>query len=150
MQTKKNIQLEADSFLIYQPRYVDEKKTRIKAIVRLPNGQIMEMEANRADTKSTLIRDIFSQYSAEEIELFSAREQQVVAQKVRIETQAAEDRRLEEEREVTFQAKTKALEIPEVKDCPDPRVARKIRKARSAFEVAGWLAVAFLKSLDEK
>lgn len=148
IQSNDQIPMENHSLGVYQPRYTDPQKTRIKAIVRLPNGKFVEMEAAKSDHRSDLIRDVFSQYSEAEIESFTERERKFQEQKDKLAAQAAEDHRLMEEREIAFQAKAKALELPEVVNCPDKRVARKIRRSKSAFEVAGWLAVAFMKSLD--
>jgi len=142
------VKFEADSMIVYQPRYADDKKTRVHAIVRAPDGRITDMEADIKDKSNPFIRDVFLQYTVAEIEAFTARETEIRAERARIESDLEEDRRTAEEREIAFQAKTKALEIPEVKDCKDPRIARRIRKARSAYEVAGWIAVAFIQSLD--
>ncbi|RZA07955.1 MAG: hypothetical protein EOP11_06310 [Proteobacteria bacterium] len=144
----KEIPMENHSLAVYQPRFTDAQKTKIKGIVRLPDGKILEMEGLKADRRSAFIQDVLSQYTEAEIESFTEREKKFLAQKEKIAAQATEDMRLMEEREITFQAKAKALELPEVINCPDKRVGRKIRKSKSAFEVAGWLAVAFVKSLE--
>ncbi|MBI3507543.1 MAG: hypothetical protein HY059_22130 [Proteobacteria bacterium] len=145
----KDIQLDPDSMIVYQPRWVGEGKTRIRAIVRGPDGRFGELEVNVDSKRSSLLRDILCQYSEAEIDAFTSREARVLETARRVSEETAEDKRLAEEREIAFQAKTKALALDEVKNCPDPRVLRKIRKSKSAFEVAGWLAVAFIKSLEK-
>jgi hypothetical protein len=146
----EGIRLQADSRLIYQPRFTNEERTRIRAIVRLKDDRLVEMEADVADSRSSLIRDAFLQYSREEIERFTVREEQVLSKKREIDLRIAEDQRIEEERQVTFLAKTKALEMPEVRDCGDPRIPRQIRRAKSAFEVAAWVSLALSRSLGKE
>ena len=69
-----NMHLGPDSLVIYQPRYMDSTKKRIKAIVRMPDNKLVEMEANKDDSSAALIRDVLAQYSEAELEMFTHRE----------------------------------------------------------------------------
>lgn len=139
---------ESNSMLIYSPRFIDESHQRIRAIARLSDGRILELEGDRSETKSDFIRDIFLQYTEDEIAKCTAREKRRIELKQKVDEQSERDHQTLEENEITFQAKAKALALHEVQNCTDKRVIRKIRKSKSAFEVAGWLAVAFMKSLE--
>lgn len=136
--------------IIYQPRFIDEGRTQVRAIARLVDGRILELEGDRREEKSDFIRDVFAQYSESEIIAFTERERQTAQLKAAVDEQSAMDRAHAEENELTFQAKAKALALPEVQNCTDRRLSRKIRKSKSAIEVAGWIAVAFMKSLDSE
>src|SRR5690348_13803129 len=94
-----------DSLLVYHPRYANPERTRIRAIVRLKDERLIEMEADIADPLSPLIRDVFFQYSREQIEWLTQREAEALRKKHEIEQRALEDKLREEEREVTFHAK---------------------------------------------
>ena len=67
----QGIQLFNDSAEVFHPHFSNEKKTRIKAVVRLPDGSFREMEADLADSKSPFVRDVTAQYSMAEIEMFT-------------------------------------------------------------------------------
>lgn len=142
------IEFTDDSVLIYQPRYTDDSRNRIRAIVSLPNGQIMQVEKSVADRDSKFVRDIFLQYTEQEILEFTRRENCVVAEKSRVDEKAAARRVREEELALTFQAKVKALEIPEVQNFSDKRITRRLRKAKSPFEVAALVALILQKHYD--
>lgn len=144
------IEFADDSVLVYQPRFTDESRTRIKAFMVLPNGQLMETEKDVRDQDSRFIRDIFLQYTEEEILQFTARENIVLEKKQKAAERAAEVQAREEEKAVTFQAKVKALEIPEVRDFPDVRITRRLRKAKSPFEVAAIVALILQKTYADE
>lgn len=145
------MQFSPDSCLIFQPRYATPDKSVIRAIVKKHNGKLVEMEARRDSVPlHPMIRDAFIQYSEADIERFTELEARVLEAKIRRDRRVAEDRAQQAEIGVTFLAKTKALELPEVMSCKDQRVARKIRRARSAFEVGAWVSVALLQSLENE
>jgi len=52
--------------------------------------------------------------------------------------------------EELFAQKLKAFEIQEVRECKDKRVRTKIRAAKNEVEMNAWIAVAFMKSLEEE
>ena len=52
------------------------------------------------------------------------------------------------ELERLFEMKLKAFEIKEVRECPDKRVRSKVRAAKNDLEMNAWIAVAFMKSLE--
>lgn len=144
-----DIQLTPDSRIVYQPRYANAEKTAIRAIVRGPDGRLTEMEARRdAVPKHPMIRDVFLQYTEADLDRFTELEAKVTEAKRRLDQRVAEDKARQAEKDVTFLAKTKALELPEVAACKDPRIARKIRRAKSSFEVGAWVTLALLQSLE--
>jgi hypothetical protein len=142
------VSLRADSRLIYHPRFANAEKTRIKAIVRTPDGRMVEMEGDLADGRSPLIRDLLGQYTRADIERFTDWEKSVLEAKQKVDRRAEEDRVLEEEREILHQAKAKALAMDEVQNCNDKRIKQKIRKSKNAFEIAAWISIALQQSLD--
>ena len=142
----REVRLSPDSPYIYNPRFLGEDMRRIKAIVRLPDGRIVEMEGDREDQSSRFINEVFVQYSMEEIITHTARENKITEHMQHLRKRLEEDRKIEAEREATVQAKMRALEIPEVKDCPDVMISRNIRRAKSSVEVMAWTAIALLKS----
>jgi hypothetical protein len=137
-----------DSVLIYQPRYTDETRLRVRAIVALPNGQLMQMEKSVHDRESKVVRDIFLQYTPDEIMEYTRRENVVLPEKTRVDEKAAQRKARDEEMALTFQAKVKALEIPEVQNFADKRVTRRLRKAKSPFEVAALVALILQKHFE--
>jgi hypothetical protein len=146
----KEIQLSPDSRVVYQPRWASADKKVVRAIVRAPDGKLTEMEGRLdAVPKHPLVRDVFLQYEEADLDRNSAWESRVLEVKRALDARLAEYKAKQAEKDVTFLAKTKALELPEVVACKDPRVARKIRKARSSFEVGAWVTVALLKALEE-
>ena len=137
-----------DSLVIYQPRYINAAKTRIRAIVRMPDGKLTEMEANKDDTAAALIRDVFCQYSEAELEMFTHREF-CILDKLRILNQRmAEDKKITDEREEVFQAKAKALALPQIRDHKDNEVRRAIRRAGSAYEVMALVIIALTEKKE--
>ena len=143
----ENIEFADDSVIIYQPRYTDESKSRVRAIVKLPNGKLIEIEKESKERSSSFVRDIFLQYSDEEIMEFSKREQ-LVSEKKRIADQRASENDLrEKKRAATFQAKVDALEIPEVKNFSNKDVLRRLRRARSPFEVSALVVYILDRSI---
>lgn len=142
------IHLGPDSLVIYQPRYTDASKKRIKAIVRMPDGKLTEMEADKADSRAALIRDVMFQYSEVELEMFTHREFCILEKLRQLNARIAEDKKRDTEREETFQAKAKALALPQIREHKDKAVRQKIRRATSAFEVMA-LTVAALTEKSE-
>ena len=138
-----------DSLVIYQPRYTDANKTRIKAIVRMPDGKLTEMEADKSDARAALIRDVFSQYSEAELEMFTHREFCILGKLRELNQRMIEDKKKTDEREEVFQAKAKALALPQIRDHQDKEVRGSIRRASSAFEVMA-LTVAALTDAKKK
>ena len=140
------IEFADDSVMVYQPRYVGEGKSHVRAIVVLPNGQLMEIEKPCADRSSKFVRDIFLQYTDAEIEQFTLRAIAVTAKKQASDARVAERAAREQTQAATFQAKVQALEIAEVRDCPDRRILRRIRRAKSPFEVGALVQFVLQKS----
>lgn len=140
------IHLGPDSLVVYHPRYADPTKKRIKAIVRRLDGTFAELEAERDDERSGLIRDVFAQYSEAEIEMFTHRENCVLEKLRLVNERQAEDRRIAAEREDTFQAKAKALALPQIRNHHDEQLLRAIRRATSAFEVMALTVAALTQA----
>lgn len=135
-----------DSVLVYQPRYTDESRTRVRAILVMPNGQLIETEKSVDDRESRFVRDIFLQYTEAEI-WENTRRELVMLEKKRLASEELAARQAREaEKAMTFQAKVKALEMPEVRDFPDKRVSRRIRRAKSPFEVAALVTLVLQES----
>jgi hypothetical protein len=143
---KENISLYSDSPMIFHPHYLGEEKLRIKAIVRFPDGRLTEMEGAAKETESSFIRDVFAQYSEEEIDTGTTRELRLREAREELDKLNFEDREKDEARAALFKAKAKTLEIPEVKACPDAALQLRIRKARSEAEVYSLAALAMLRS----
>jgi len=145
-----DIELAEDSVLVYQPRFIDDARTRVAAIVRLPNGQLLEVEKSYDDLESRFVRDIRLQYSNEEILEFTLRENALLAIKEQVEKKA-EERRLQLENEAqTFRAKAQAFEIEDVKNFSDKTVIRRLRKAQSPLEVAAIVSFILGKSFQSE
>ena len=53
---------------------------------------------------------------------------------------------MDDEREQTFQAKTRALNMPEVATSRDEERIRKIRRAKNPLEVTVWTAVLLMSA----
>ena len=51
--------------------------------------------------------------------------------------------------EELFSLKLQAFEIPEVRECKDPVLRRKIRSSKNNFEMQSWITVVLIKSLEE-
>lgn len=137
-----------DSLVVYHPRYTDASRTKIKAIVRMQDGALVEMEANKADQQAGLIRDVRLQYSEAEIEMFTHREFCVLEKMRELNHRMMEDKKKTEEREEIFQAKAKALALQQIRDHKDPEIRRQIRRASSAFEVMALTVAALTVKLD--
>lgn len=60
-----------------------------------------------------------------------------------------EQREKSVELERLFELKLKAFEVKEVRECKDRRIRTKVRAAKNETEMNGWIAVAFMKSLEE-
>ena len=143
------ILLSPDSRLVFQPRWANAEKTAVRAILRGPDGRLTEMEGRLGtQPKHPLVRDTFAQYSPADLDRNTEHEARVLEAKRKLDQRVVEDKAKQADKDVNFLAKTKALELPEVIACKDPRVARKIRKARSPFEVGAWVTVALLQSLE--
>lgn len=136
--------------IVYQPRFTDQNRKKIKAIIKTADGRLKEFEGSTDPATSSLMRDVLGQYTVEEIEFFSQREWRMLEQKKEVDRQAAADQLVEEEREMTFQAKAKALEIPAVQNCTNQEIVRKIRRAKNPIEVAAWVSIALSESIKSK
>lgn len=134
------IEFADDSVIVYQPRFVGPEFKRVAAIVRLPNGQLHEIEKDYNDPTSKFVRDIRLQYNEQEIREFTAREEGILETKQRVDERTALRRAEIEQDALTFQAKTNAFAIPEVKDFHDKKVIRRLRKARNTLEVAALVS----------
>lgn len=135
----QDIELADDSVLVYQPRFVADE-SRIAMIVRLPNGQLLEVEKDYSDLESRFVRDARLQYSKDEIRAFTEREAVVTEKKRIVEHKAAEREAQRIADEQNFEAKARAFEIPEVRDFPHKHVVRRLRKAASPLEVAALVS----------
>jgi len=93
------------------------------------------------------IEDWTSEFRPDHLIILHLRDLQLGAPNHRVDARVDEDRARKSDLQLTFLSKAKALELAEVKNCPDPRIATKIRKAKSAFEVGAWVTLALLKSL---
>jgi len=153
MNTKRDytqIEFSDDSVMVYQPRFTNPERTKVKALIALPNGQFKEIEKDCADRSSIIVRDIFLQYNEAEIVEFTAREQAMVAKKGAADARAMERQMREQQQAIVFQAKVNALELPEVKNFPDKNIARRIRKAKNPIEVAALVALVFQQSYQNE
>jgi hypothetical protein len=139
---RERIQMSPDSPFVYQPRFVNPEKTRLRAIVRMPNGSLTEMEVDVNDVKSPVNRDIFAQYTQAELELFTERHTRMTAAKREMDQRIAEDKQLNEVRDAAYKAKAEAFQIPEIANMENQDLQRKIRMAKTATEVLAWTAVA--------
>lgn len=136
--------LHADSRYIYQPRFTSPDRSSVKALVRLPDGSLQEMEAPRADRNSPLIRDVFDQYSEAEIEMFTLREQCMNQKMNELQERNREDRKRHDQMAKLFEVKSEAMQSEVVQKCVDKSIGRKIRSAKSATEVYGLMALALM------
>jgi hypothetical protein len=139
-----------DSVMVYQPRFANAERTKVKALIVLPNGQIKEIEKECADRSSKIVRDIFLQYTEAEILEFTEREQAVLAKKSASDARGLERQIREQEQAIVFQAKVNALDLPEVKNFADKNIARRIRKAKNPIEVAALVALVFQQSYQNE
>jgi uncharacterized membrane protein YqiK len=142
---KEDMQLFADSPAVFHPHYATEDRSRIKAIVRFPDGRLTEMDVSKKEEGSAFLRDVYAQYSEEDIEANTRRENRLRDLREENDRIAHEDREREEARAALFRAKAKTLEIPEVKACPDASLQARIRKARSEAEIYSLAALALLR-----
>lgn len=143
---KTDLQLFADSPAIFHPHFTAEDKLRIKAIVRFADGRLTEMDVSTKEEGSAFLRDVYAQYTPEEVEENTRRELKLRDLREDNEKQAMEDRERDEARAALFRAKSKTLEIPEVKACKDTALQARIRKARSEAEVYSLAALALLRA----
>jgi hypothetical protein len=135
---RRDIRFSPDSPLVFHPRYADADGKRLKAIVRLPDGRFTEMEADRGDLKSALRRDIFAQYSEEEILFFTQRHERMAAARQQTDRRVAEDRRKSQLQEDLYQAKEEATQLLTALLPPDPQALKAIRSSRTKLEVLAW------------
>lgn len=141
-----NMHLGPDSLVVYHPRYIDAAKTKIKAIVRTQDGKLVEMEASKSDSSAGLIRDIFCQYSEPELEMFTHRENCILQKLHDLNQRMQEDKKITDQREELFQAKSMALALPAIKDHADKELKHKIRKANSTFEVMAIVVTSMVQN----
>jgi hypothetical protein len=59
-----------------------------------------------------------------------------------------EDKKLSTQREITYQAKAEAFEIPEVNDERNKDIKSKIRQAHNVTEVTALTAIAIMRLLE--
>ena len=142
------IQMSPDSPYVFHPRFANREKTRIKAILRLPDGRFTEMEVDRSDVRSPLLRDVFAQYTEEEIEMFTVRQLKVSEVRRQLDMRIAEDKALAEQRDATYHAKTEAFQIPAVNEEQNKDLKRRIRQARNVLEVTALTALALMNSKE--
>lgn len=145
---RDQIQMSPDSPYVFQPRFANRERTRIKAILRLPDGRFTEMEVDRSDVRSPLLRDIFAQYTEEEIEMFTLRQLKVSDVRRQLDMRIAEDKAIAEQRDATYQAKSEAFQIPAVNHDDNKEIKRKIRQARNVLEVTALTALALMNYKD--
>jgi hypothetical protein len=143
---REQLQLSPDSPYVYHPRWSNAEKTKLRAIVRMPDGRLSEVEASRDDKRSPLLRDILAQYTEDEIQLFTDRHNLLAEAGRQRDQRMAEDRKAEAEREETARAKATALNIPAVRDLADKRFRSRILRARSPLEVSAWTALALMEA----
>ncbi len=144
----EKIVLREDSRYIFQPRFVDDERTIVKAIVLFPDGSLREMEAERDDADSPLVRDVFLQYSEAEIEMHTHRERCMIQKMQAVEQRAREDQARREQLDKLFQAKSEALQMEGVKGCKDATITRRIRSAKTVTEVHSLAAYALMMGTE--
>lgn len=149
MAIREQFRFSPDSPLVFHPRFTNLEKTKIKTIVRLPDGRLTEMETDRDDLKSALRRDIFSQYTEEEILYFTRRHELMVAARQEADRRIAEDKQTFQAQEEMYKVKEEAAQLlasvlPEDKD-----LLKRVRAARTKTEVLA-LAVRAVMKAEEK
>ena len=132
---RESIQLSPDSVFVFHPRYANAEKTKVRALIRLNDGRFTEAETDIQDLRSPLRRDIFAQYTEDEIQYFTVRHHRLSEAKRLLDLRVLEDQKIASEREAVAQAKSQALSIPEVRDATDKTLRHRIRKAESVLEV---------------
>lgn len=131
----------------YHPIFTNDKRNQVKAIVQKEDGTLGFIFIDVTQSESQQAKDLFNQYSSEEVEKNTHREVMILRTKAKIQQQLLEDRKIDQEREMLFQAKTSAFNIEEVKNHPNPILRNKIRGANSLFEVGAWVNVALQDAL---
>lgn len=133
---------------LYHPHYVGEDRKTIRALARFPDGRLSEVDAPVDQLESSFLRDVFAQYDLEDLERNTEIERRLAEARDEVEKLRHEDKQRDDERAELHKAKSKTLEIPEVKACGDEEILSRIRKARSAAEVYSFAALALLKSQE--
>jgi hypothetical protein len=129
------------STLIHSPHFVGKNRTRLRAIVERPSGQLQIEEGPLSDKSSGFIRDVLLQYRLKEIEAFTHRRNQFHdrLEAARLAKQEAAVKKSQMAQ--LFEAKKQALKIPDVRRSRNKALLRRIRSARSHFEVMAWTTV---------
>ena len=138
------MQYKPGSPIICHPLFTNDARSKVGAIVRNPENRMdVRWHEEARETKSQFIYDCFSQYSEEQIEANTRREQRIVAANRKARSDAAKRDVRTRHSEELFAAKDEAVEA-----IKDKRLKRLARKSRSVQEVAAVRAADILRSLD--
>jgi tRNA U55 pseudouridine synthase TruB len=143
---QKELKLFPGSPSVFHPHYSGENGSLIRAIVKFPDGTLREMEALATERSGDFLRDVFAQYTEEEIQANTAREDALRDAHEELAKLAETERKRDEAREALFQAKSQAMEISEVK--ANPAVGMRIRRAKNLTEVYSLSAMAMIQATE--
>ena len=140
------MQYRPGSPIVCHPIFMDDARTRIGAILRSPgNLQNLRWVEDQRESNSPFIRDVFSQFTEEQIEANTRREVQIAQTNRRLNDEKnAKTRRNAAQKEL-YDAKSKAVDAIE-----DKRLRRMARKSTDLEEIQAIRAADILRKLDEE
>lgn len=140
--------------IIMGPIFLDNKKTRVGAVLRDPHDpRGARWVEDKVDADSPFIRDLCDQWTPDNIEANTQREVRISRINREAEDEERRRRKTVDEREVMYQAKSTALEMPEVIEAKSPKAVKlksKIRKAKTPAQVQAYLSALLLLLIDEE
>lgn len=127
---KKEIRLPTGAPVILHPKFTNDARTIVQAVVQSPmdEREVNMMEGDINDKRSPFIRDVFMQYTTEQIEANTQRAIKIQELQRKNHETAQEEEKKEMRREQAFRAKSAVLGIDLVKNAPNTEVVRTLKK----------------------
>jgi len=137
--------------------WVDNSKTAVKAILEtdLGGGKVdrnVHTITKTADdgTENILWSQFFEQVSAEKVDK-NTNERSARKEKERvIEAQRREETLRAKQLEALFDAKLKAFEIQDIKDCKNRQLKARLRKAKNMVEVNAFATIIIMEQINNE
>ena len=127
---KNDIRLPTGAPVILHPKFTNDARTLVQAVVQSPmdEREVNMMEGDINDKRSPFIRDVFMQYTKEQIEENTQRAIKIQELQRKNHQDAQEEEKKEMRREQAFRAKSAVLGIDLVKNAPNTDVVRTLKK----------------------
>tara|TARA_B100000575_G_scaffold289934_1_gene292651 strand:- start:1864 stop:2403 length:540 start_codon:yes stop_codon:yes gene_type:complete len=131
--------------IIQYPHYTNNAKTELACLLVRPDGQASMEGKIPKDDNHPLYRDIFAQFTEEEILTNTNREVQLQTARNKAAEEATTAREREEKRAKLWEVKSEFMEMDVVKNSSEKSLKRNLRKAATWFEALAYGCAILIK-----